>query len=67
MTTTQEKEFNEQIDRIGELYEGIKDNIRAIEFGYATIQDKTDVYVQLMELRDIACMKVKNIHQPNSN
>lgn len=62
--TTQETEFNAQIDKIGELYENIKDALHSGAYGNG-IPD--EAYTQLSELRDIACMRVKQIHQPNEN
>lgn len=60
-----EKQFDTDLSLIGQLYEDIKDNIRAIEFGYATEQNKTDIYIQLATLRDIAAMKLKGNHEIN--
>lgn len=59
--------LNDGIDKIGDLYENIKDNIRALEFGYATEQNKIDIYNQLVELRDIACNVLKTATVPNIN
>lgn len=65
--TTQEKEFNEQIDKIGACYEAIKDALNESLYGFASKNKVESALEAVQNLRDIACMTVKNIHQPIEN
>lgn len=62
--TTQNKEFEDQIDHIGELYENIKQGLTEADAKFISFSRLEKCYSALSELRDIACMAVKHIHQP---
>ena len=51
--------LNNGIDEISALYEKIKDNIHAIDFGYASLKDREEIYKDIARLRDVACNAVK--------
>ena len=64
---TQNNKFEEQIDHIGELYENIKEGLHQADTRFISFSKLEKCYSQLAELRDIACMAVKHIHQPKEN
>lgn len=52
---------DEMIDKIGQLYEEQKEIIQAIEFGYASNEQRVRISYSIAELRDIACLAVKKL------
>ncbi|MBX2906193.1 MAG: hypothetical protein KF744_09155 [Taibaiella sp.] len=65
--TTQEREFEGQIDEIGALYEEVKEAIVAGDFKVMGKDQAVRAHDALRRLRDIACMRVKDIHELKEN